>query len=259
MISGTRIDSRCYYAALLAWSYMFSRFDTIPECDTQTHDDGIYRANIASRGINEFHEYQSASQIDYNQFFTLAHNHCSLRGHGIKLIKERAWLDDTRKFYFSQRVVNGWNCLPHSSGNSWGCKDCQRIQERLWPPLCYMLKIWTPKAKELASPLTYKYKCKSGKYLGVHLSSKLSWNDHVDITAKKASQASRPWILPGESFLPVQVTSVSSVMNLWDAGDWWDLSLSTQASSVWDNSVKRNINNIEAVQSCAARFTCRDY
>jgi len=28
----------------------------------------------------------------------------------------------------------------------------------------------------------------SAKYLGVHLNSKLSWNDHVDITAKKASQ-----------------------------------------------------------------------
>ena len=46
------------------WHYLrdttFSRFDTIPECDThthtqtdrQTHDDGIYRASIASRGKN---------------------------------------------------------------------------------------------------------------------------------------------------------------------------------------------------------------
>jgi len=32
----------------------FSRFDTIPECDrhTQTHDDDIYLASIASRGKN---------------------------------------------------------------------------------------------------------------------------------------------------------------------------------------------------------------
>jgi len=29
----------------------------------------------------------------------------------------------------------------------------------------------------------------SAKYLGVHLSSKLSWNTHVDITAKKATQS----------------------------------------------------------------------
>jgi len=33
----------------------FSRFDTIPACDghTQTHDDVIYRADIASRGKKE--------------------------------------------------------------------------------------------------------------------------------------------------------------------------------------------------------------
>jgi len=35
------------------WHYLrdptFSHFDTIPECDRQTHDDGIYRASIASR------------------------------------------------------------------------------------------------------------------------------------------------------------------------------------------------------------------
>ena len=30
----------------------------------------------------------------------------------MKLMKERARFDDTRKFYFSQRVVNGWNRLP---------------------------------------------------------------------------------------------------------------------------------------------------
>jgi len=46
-------------------------------------------------------------QIDYKQFF----------GHGMKLIKERTRLD-TRKFYFSQRVVNGWNRLPATVVNA---------------------------------------------------------------------------------------------------------------------------------------------
>ena len=32
--------------------YPSSRFDTIPSCDGQTHDDSIYRASIASRGKN---------------------------------------------------------------------------------------------------------------------------------------------------------------------------------------------------------------
>jgi len=42
------------------WRYLhspiFSRFDTIPECDRQTHrqthNDGIYRSSIALRGKN---------------------------------------------------------------------------------------------------------------------------------------------------------------------------------------------------------------
>ena len=56
-------------------------------------------------------------QIDYKQFFTQAHNHYDLRVHGIKLIKERTRLD-TRKFYFSQRLVNGWNRLPATVVNA---------------------------------------------------------------------------------------------------------------------------------------------
>jgi len=48
-------------------------------------------------------------QIDCKQFFKPAQDHYSLTGHGMKLTK-RSRLD-TRKFFFSQRAVNGWNCL----------------------------------------------------------------------------------------------------------------------------------------------------
>jgi len=44
-------------------------------------------------------------QIDYiKQFFRLAENHYGVRGHEKKLSKDRSRLD-TRKFFFSQRVV----------------------------------------------------------------------------------------------------------------------------------------------------------
>jgi len=41
----------------------------------------------------------------------VAPNHRGLRRHGMKLTKERPRLD-TRKYFFSQCVVNGWNRLP---------------------------------------------------------------------------------------------------------------------------------------------------
>jgi len=47
-------------------------------------------------------------KISYKQLFsifTLAAKHYSLRGHDKKLVKERSRLD-TRKNFFSQRVVN---------------------------------------------------------------------------------------------------------------------------------------------------------
>jgi len=50
-------------------------------------------------------------QIDSKQFFQLAQNHHGLREHGMKLTKERPRLD-TKKYFFSQRVVNVWNRLP---------------------------------------------------------------------------------------------------------------------------------------------------
>ena len=56
-------------------------------------------------------------QIDCKQFFKLAQNHYGIRGHGMKLNKERPRLD-IRKFFFSQRAVNGWNRLPATVVNA---------------------------------------------------------------------------------------------------------------------------------------------
>ena len=73
-------------------------------------------------------------KIKYEQFFTLAEKYYSLRGHDKKLVKERSRLD-TRKVFFSQRVVNSSNSLPAEVVNAasvnkfknaydrWGYKD----------------------------------------------------------------------------------------------------------------------------------------
>ena len=52
-----------YCPALFVWFYVYP-FDAIPGCDThrQTHDDGIYRASIASRGKDASRTYSRAGR-----------------------------------------------------------------------------------------------------------------------------------------------------------------------------------------------------
>ena len=56
-------------------------------------------------------------KIDYKQFLNFTNAPYSLRGHEKKLVKDTSRLD-TRKFFFSQRVVNGWNGLSAEVINS---------------------------------------------------------------------------------------------------------------------------------------------
>jgi len=74
-------------------------------------------------------------QIDYKQFFRLADNHYGVRGHNKKLSKDRSRLD-TRKFFFSQRVVNSWNSLPAEVVNAESV-NTEQFQECIRPRLCH--------------------------------------------------------------------------------------------------------------------------
>jgi len=49
--------------------------------------------------------------VDREHFFNLSACEYNLRGHNLKLSKQRANLD-IRKYFFSQRTVNEWNQLP---------------------------------------------------------------------------------------------------------------------------------------------------
>jgi len=50
-------------------------------------------------------------------YHSLEENKLIARGHGVKLTKERPRLD-TRKFFFSQRAVSGWDRLPATVVNA---------------------------------------------------------------------------------------------------------------------------------------------
>jgi len=67
--------------------------------------------------IEVYKSLTGREQIDCKQFFKPAQDHYGLRGHGMKLTKERS-RHDTRKFFFSQRAVNGWNRLPATVVNA---------------------------------------------------------------------------------------------------------------------------------------------
>ena len=94
--------------------------------------------------------------IDHKQFFNSADTPYGLRGHEKKLAKDRSRLD-SRKFFFSQRVVNGWNNLPakvvnsesvNSFKNAYDHYYCKDMDNRSWSAVC---------------PSTYKYKYKKRK------------------------------------------------------------------------------------------------
>jgi len=89
--------------------------------------------------------------IEYEQFFTLAQPHYGMRGHEQKLAKDRSRLD-TRKHFFSQRVVNV-HSLSAEVVNAGSVNSFKNTT-------AYVARIWTTLADQLASPSTYKYKYK---------------------------------------------------------------------------------------------------
>jgi len=66
-----------------------------------------------------------------NSFFNFTNAPYSPRGHKKKLVKDRSRLD-TRKFFFSQRVVNGWNGLQAEVINSTSVNSFKNAYDRYY-------------------------------------------------------------------------------------------------------------------------------
>ena len=90
----------------------------------------------------------------------------------------------------------------------------------------------------------------TAKHLGVNINNKLSWNNHTDTITKRATQALN-FVRRNFSSCPASIREQCYMSLVRSQLEY--------ASSVWDNSMKRNVTKIESIQRSAARFVCRDY
>ena len=89
----------------------------IPELRHLNYEEKLKHLNLFSlskrrlRGdlIETYKIFNGLDKIDYNTFFTL--NKSNTRGHNFKLYKGK-FRCDSRKYFYSQRVVDPWNKLP---------------------------------------------------------------------------------------------------------------------------------------------------
>ena len=88
------------------------------------------------------------------------------------------------------------------------------------------------------------------KYLGVTLSNDLSWNRHINLSVKKASN--RLKFINRNLHSASKNTKTTAYFTL-------VRSIVEYASVVWDPHYDNNISNLEMVQRSAARFVCNRY
>jgi len=82
--------------------------DRILVTDLTTFEDRRERGDL----IQVFKMIKGIDKVDHKKFFKLASTDRT-RGHNFKLVKDRSILN-IRKYFFSKRVINGWNTLPAS-------------------------------------------------------------------------------------------------------------------------------------------------
>ena len=93
----------------------------VPSLKKLSYEDRLKKLDITSlekrrtRGdlIETYKILTDKEKIDSDQFFKLSDTGYDLRGHSMKLTVKRSRLD-TRKYFFSNRIVNYWNELPQA-------------------------------------------------------------------------------------------------------------------------------------------------
>jgi len=121
------------------------------------------------------------------------------------------------------------------------------------PSKCEVIRFTRKRTPILASYSIHGHElgvAKNGKYLGVVLNEKLSWNSHVDATTKKANNSL--------SFLRRNISSCPPTIKA-ECYKTLVRPIVEYAATTWDPHTTTNINKLEAVQRRAARFVYGDY
>ena len=157
------------------------------------------------------------------------------------------------------------DCLMYRSISS--IDDTKQLQEDLdnlqqwesdWlmsfnPDKCEVMSITNKKMPIHASYSIHGHQLKStncAKYLGVNISSNLSWSQHINQTVKKAN-SSLSFLRRNIGHCPQQIKS--------QAYTTYVRPILEYASCAWAPYTMYDINRLEAIQNRAARFTMSDY
>jgi len=81
--------------------------------------------------IETYNILHGKEDIDHRQLFELVSNGHELRGRDLKLYKQYNRLN-TRKHFFSQRVINAWNKLPSSVVDAASVNSIKRNLDDFW-------------------------------------------------------------------------------------------------------------------------------
>ena len=139
-------------------------------------------------------------------------------------------------------------------------EDLDRLQEweRDWqmlfnPDKCEMIRITNKRKVVEGSYNIHGHTLKQtnkAKYLGVTIDGSLTWNSHIDATAKKANNTTA-FLRRNLSMCPRTIKANCYKTLVRPQLEY--------AAAVWDPSTQTNINKLEQVQRRAARFTTGDY
>ena len=162
----------------------------------------------------------------------------------------RLFADDTA-IYLTTESQHDSNCLQRDL-------DLLQAWESKWdmelnPSKCQVIRVTTSR-----TPFNTEYilhgqvleVVTSARYLGVDISSNLSWNTHVDRVTANAN--------PSLGFIKRNVKTKSPKVREMDYQTLVRPQLE-YASAIWDPHTKRNIYKVEMVQRRAAHWTMNDY